>query len=512
MDIRNSPQRSMNFSNATEGIVSDASSSSAEGLPGKDLNSDKSHFEGLGTAPRRASPGYSESRTVQLKGGLSGKQQCDLHSEKKRVNWTRASGVFGKIGHKIESLLGMRDPESRVQAFVAFMADGNGRPGATMLDLGDGWMRATRVVNEKTALIDFRCDEDGQVVDARHPGKFPLLPEGKRREAFETVLQELKFRGTDVLRSVPVYYVNRNTRGYVIPTHGYVVAGDPDRGRKSGATLYGVGGDPKRGPVVLDDKLLARLVAGENTKVGSKLSEPIRAAISALAGESFASREEFYNAYSRVRGGEVDQLVLNAEISSIYRLLPKSTMEMWPKISDDYRAAKPAAPERDLRAFESFPKDIRRKVRLKQMREVDSIDLLEAKRQFMLHRLYQDELLGRDGSGVPSELSKPRATPQIRDHLVASTPRFKRLPPHQSDKVGNCNAGASSLLQLAVDKYAEKNDSIPEKVSAASVFGIGSGHRLAIWDPLKVSSNQKSLGPLTRTPEEPETDVGTSGG
>ncbi|MCL1500550.1 hypothetical protein M3O37_15405 [Xanthomonas nasturtii] len=72
----------MNFSNATEGIVSDASSSSAEGLPGKDLNSDKSHFEGLGTAPRRASPGYSESRTVQLKGGLSSEQQCDLHSEK----------------------------------------------------------------------------------------------------------------------------------------------------------------------------------------------------------------------------------------------------------------------------------------------------------------------------------------------------------------------------------------------------------------------------------------------
>ncbi|PPU93213.1 type III effector [Xanthomonas populi] len=407
----------------------------------------------------------------------------------------------------------MRDPESRVQAFVAFMADGKGRPDATFLDLGDGWMRATRAINGKTALIDFRCDEDGQVVDARHPGKFPLLPEGKEREAFETVRQELKFRGADALRRVPVYYVNRNTRGYVLPTHGYVVSGDPNQGRKSGAALYGVGGDPKRGPVILDDKLLACLIGEVKAKAVCKLSEPIRAAISTLAGESFASREEFYNAYCRARGDAVDQSGLHDEISSIYRLLPLSTMEMWPKKADDYRAAKPTAPERDLRAFENFPKDIGRKVWLKQISEVDSIDLLEAKQQFTLHQLYQDELLGRNGTGVPSVLFRPRADTQMRDRLLASTPRFKRLPPHESDKVGNCNTGASSLLQRAVDRYSEKNDSTPKKISAASIFGIGSGHRLAIWDPLKISSsNQTSLEPSTRTSDEPETDVGTSDG
>ncbi|MCC5096854.1 hypothetical protein [Xanthomonas campestris] len=203
---------------------------------------------------------------------------------------------------------------------------------------------------------------------------------------------------------------------------------------------------------------------------------------------------------------------LHDEISSIYRLLPLSTMEMWPKKADDYRVAKPTAPERDLRAFEDFPKNIGRKVSLKKISEVDSIDLLEAKQQFTLHQLYQDELLGRNGTGVPSTLFKPRADTQIRDRLLASTPRFKRLPPHESE-VGNCNTGASSLLQRAVDKYSEKNGSISKKVSAASIFGIGSGHRLAIWDPLKVSSsNQTPLGPLTKTPEEPETDVGTSGG
>ncbi|MCC8553310.1 type III effector [Xanthomonas hortorum] len=511
MLIKNNSRSLIDFKSPAESVGDDTSASSGGG-GGKNLNSEKFSFDGIGAAPRRASLGHSRSCALQSKGGLSSKQQDDLNLEKKRVNWTRATGVAGKIGHKIESLLGMRDPESRVQAFVAFMADGKGRPDATFLDLGDGWMRVTRAIKGKTALIDFRCDEDGQVVDARHPGKFPLFPEGKEREAFDTVLKELKFRDADALRRVPVYYVNRNTRGYVLPTHGYVVAGDPNRGRKSGAALYGVGADPKRGPVILDDKLLVRLIGDVNTKAGCKLSEPVRAAISALAGESFASREEFYSAYCRVRGGAVDQLGLHDEISSIYRLLPLSTMEMWPKKADDYRVAKPTAPERDLRAFEHFPKDIGRKVTLKKISHVDSIDLLEAKQQFTLHQLYQDELLGRNGTGVPSLLYKPRADARIRDRLLASTPRFKRLPPHESDKVGNCNTGASSLLQRAVDKYSEKNDSIPEKVSAASIFGIGSGHRLAIWDPLKVSSNQKSLGPLATTPEEPETDVGTSGG
>ncbi|EPM46612.1 HopW family type III effector protein [Pseudomonas syringae] len=454
------------------------------------LDGQRVHLEGLRHAPTHVASSDSGSRAPARAAGDSQKA-AGLYAEKKRTNWTHATGVAGKIAHKIESLLGMRDAQSRVQAFVAFMADGKGKADATTLDLGDGWMRVTRVIKGATALIDFKCDSDGLVVDARHPGRFPLLPEGHEREAFNTVLQELKFRGAETLSKVPVYYVNRNTRGYVIPTHGYVVAGHPNRGRKSGAVLYGVGGDPKRGPVALDEKLLDKLIGRSDSKTSCTLSAPVRAAISLLAGSSFATREEFHDAYCEVRGDAVDPLELHNEISSIYRLLPLSTMEMWPKKADDYRVARPAAPERDLRAFENLPKDIGRKARLKKVSNVDSIDLLEAKRQFTLHQLYQDEVLGRDGTGVSSTGLQSRVDAQRRDYLLASTPKFQRLPPHATDKVGNCNTGASSLLQRAVDTYTEKNNLPPEKVTAASIFGIGSSHRLAIWDPLSGSSSRK---------------------
>ncbi|MEW5289258.1 HopW family type III effector protein [Erwinia papayae] len=415
-----------------------------------------------------------------------------LYAEKKRTNWTKSTGVAGKVSHKIQSLLGKRDVESRVQAFVSFMADAKGKPDATMLDLGDGWMRVSRQIKGETALIDVQCDSDGKVLDARHPGKFPLLPEGSEREAFDTVLHELKSTGAEALSKVPVYYVNRNTRGYLIPTHGYVVAGHPNQGRKSGAVLYGVGGDPKRGPVNINDKLLAKLIGSADSKAPFRLAAPVRKVISQLAGKSFATREDFYNAYRSARGEGVDPQELHNEISSVYRHLPMTMMEMWPKKAGDYRVAKPPAPERDLRAFENFPKDIGRKVTLKKIADVDSLDLMEARQQFTLHQLYQDELMGRDGTAIPSEHLKPKADEEKRQQLQDATPKFQRLPPHKTDKVGNCNTGASSLLQRAVDIYTEKNQLPAKKVSAASSFGIGSGHRLSLWDPLTGSSAKKS--------------------
>ncbi|PPS23508.1 effector protein, partial [Pseudomonas amygdali pv. morsprunorum] len=165
------------------------------------LEASSARPESLRYAPTRAASSGSEARVPgQAVGGKiadDAQKVAGLYAEKKRTNWTQANGVAGKISHKIQSLLGMRDAESRVQAFVAFMADGKGRPGATILDLGDGWMRATRVIKGEAALIDFQCDSDGKVVDARHPGRFPVLPQGNEREAFKTVLQELKFRGAE---------------------------------------------------------------------------------------------------------------------------------------------------------------------------------------------------------------------------------------------------------------------------------------------------------------------------
>ncbi|CTP86352.1 type III effector [Xanthomonas graminis] len=485
-----SPKMSDEYNHEAGSCHSDSSYSRHDDTLGVSL------LHGLGKAPARVASGGSESLAHRrmMRGGITRDSQraANLHAEKKRVNWNQATSASGKISHKIQSMLGMRDAESRIQAFVEFMADGKERPDATMLDLGNGWLRVTRVVNGEAALIDVQCDSDGKVVDARHPGRFPFLPEGKEREAFDTVLQELRLRGIEMLSAVPVYYVNRNTRGYIIPTHGYVVAGHPDRGRKSGAILYGVGGDPKRGPVILDEKLLISLIGKPNSKINHKLPAPVRTAISALSGSSFSTREEFYESYCRARGDGIDPLELHNEISSIYRLLPLSTMEMWPKKAGDYRVERPPAPERDLRAFENLPKKIERKVWLKKISEVDSIDLLEAKQQFTLRQLYQDEILGRNGTGIPSADFKPEGDFRRREHLLASTPRFQRLPPHATDMVGNCNTGASSLLQQAVDKYTNKNNLPSKKVTAASVFGVGSNHRLAIWNPLSDSSSKKA--------------------
>ncbi|MDW7720826.1 type III effector [Xanthomonas euvesicatoria] len=451
-------------------------------------------LDGLQKAPVRVASSSSRSRTAghASAAGADGtlQKQADLYAEKKRVKWINATGVASRVSHKIQAMLGMRDAQSRAQAFVEFMAEGKGKSDATALDLGDGWTRVTRVVNGKTALIDIQCDSDGQVVDARYPGKIPSLPEGKEREAYNTVLHEMQLRAPDRLSPVPVYYVNRNTRGYLIPTHGYVVAGNPNRGRKSGAILYGLGGDPKRGAVVLDEKLLGHLIGKDYSKNPHKLSAEVRAALLALAGTSFATREEFYEAYSLARGGEAGPLALHDEITAIYRLLPLSTMEMWPKKAGDYRVERPPAPERDLRAFEHLPKDFRRKVRLKKISDVDSVDLLEARQQFTLHQLYQDELLGRNGTGVPLRNPEVKVDVARRNRVLAATPRFQRLPPHKTDKVGNCNTGASSLLQRAVDRYADKNNLPSKKVSAASFFGIGSTHRLAIWDPLGMDSKK----------------------
>lgn len=399
-----------------------------------------------------------------------------------RVGWTEATGVADRVTHRMQSLVGLRTSKDRGQAFVAFMAEGSGRLGAPMLDLGDSWTRTMRRVENKTASLDFRTDENGVITDARHPGRFPVMPPGAERAVYSNVLDELQSTGNSALRKVPVYYVNWNNKGYVLPTHGYVVAGDPDKGRRSGAVLYGVGGDPKRGPVLLDEHTLKRLNAKVRGTREYKLPEHVRTAVNSLSGESFASREDFCSAYSYARGEAGDPATIHEEMSSIYRLLSMSTMELWPKRTDDYRAARPASSERDIRAFENPPKDFRYQMTLKKISGVNSIDLLEAKQQFNLHQLYQDELLGRIGTGVPSELFPPVADAGRRSSLAAATPRFQRLPPHASDKVGNCNTGAASLLQRAMDKYGAPN---APRATSASVFGLGSGHRIAIWDPLK---------------------------
>lgn len=459
-----------------------------------------SSYSGQGTSGVLCSP-ESPLAPLAVSSGRTGSMppriDNDILAERKRVGWTEATGVADRIEHKMQSLAGLRTSDDKARAFIGFMGECIGKLGTTTLDLGDGWIRATRSVGSKTALLDLRFDEDGAIVDARHPGQFPDLPLGTEQVAYSTVLAEMQARNGRSLRPVPVYYVNWNTSGYVLPTHGFVAAGNPGMGRRSGAVLYSVGGDPKRGPVTLDGHTLKRLNARARGTGAYKLPDYVRTAIARLGSAHYASREDFYNAYRQARGANVDQHIIHAEMSSVYRLLSKRTMELWPRTSGDYTVAKASASERDIRAFENPPKGFGHSVTLKQISGVRSIDLLEAKRQFLLHQLYQDERLGRNGTGVPQEAFPPTADADGQQSLVASTPRFQRLPPWRvGDKVGNCNAGAASLLQRAIDQYDGPETKGGQRATAASVFGLGAGHRIALWDPLKPRDNVRE-GPAT---------------
>ncbi|UMT97692.1 type III effector [Paracidovorax citrulli] len=436
--------------------------------------------------PQGLSPRSTGARQLPCPVAREAAAQPAVALERSRLGWTQAGTIADRCIHKALSLLGLRTARDQAADFIRFMADADGQPGTSSLPLGDGWVRNTRRVKDQVATLDLSMDGHGSVIDVRRPPRGSRIPEGQEREAFATVLEEMRNRGKDTLRTVPVHYVNRNTHGYFLPTHGYVVAGDPGKGRKSGAVLYGVGGDPVRGPVLLDRPLLKHLLSSMDKAGPARFPAAVRATIAQLAGQRFASREDFFNGYRSVRGDAVDPAAIRKEVASIYRLLPMNTMELWPKTTGDYRAPRPPAPERDIRAFESPPQGLARKVYMRRIEGARQTDLQDARRQFLLHRLYQDELMGRDGSGFPPESVQPRADSPRRHRLVENTPRFQRLPPHASGKVGNCNSGAASLLQRAMDNHARSTPGARAgKAAAASVFGLGSGHRIDLWDPLQ---------------------------
>ena len=103
----------------------------------------------------------SSGRTIST----SPRRHNDILVERKRVGWTEATGVADRIEHKMQSLAGLRTSDDKARAFIGFMGECIGKLGTTTLDLGDGWIRATRSVGSKTALLDLRFDEDGATRD-----------------------------------------------------------------------------------------------------------------------------------------------------------------------------------------------------------------------------------------------------------------------------------------------------------------------------------------------------------
>lgn len=312
------------------------------------------------------------------------------------------------------------------------------------------------------------------------------------------------------LKKVPVYFANKAVGGHYatlalgaigIRVHGYVIAGQPGKDRKSGAILYKVGEDPKRGRVDINSRFIrkARRSSGEN-----KFNENVLSALNELRGTSYSSREEFHRAYREVRiKQESDIQKIDEEFKKLRVLSPKSKMEMWLKQANGYKSDKPNKSEQDIRAFENYnPKDKIQILSLRPVPNVRSIDLLEVKREFLLQRLYIDDRHGRRGTGMqpdileydsddnsthPANLPIPRASAEERQRLASSTPIYKLVYPFPDETFSNCNSGNASLLQRAMDRYPnEQERGRPKKANFA---GLGVGHRMKMWEPLPSSKN-----------------------
>lgn len=405
--------------------------------------------------------------------------------EKARVGWTSAGSWSAKGKHKIESLLGTRTSQDKMREFIEFMANADpGSTGAACIPVGGGWTRHVRQVGAKVACLDVRTGPTGRIIDARGPAHSPPLPGGREKGAFSAVLDELRRKGGSQLEEVPVYFANRDNAMFVVPAHGYVVAGNPGKGRSSGAVLYGMGGDPNRGHVDVDRDLMNTTAKFKLSKLGPE----VRNAVALLRGNSYASKEDFYNAYRAARGAHVDPTLLVKEAKTLYRLLPKSTLEMWPKTANGFKSPQPNTGEEDLRAFEGSSKLVHSRPYLKKQSNVKNTDLIEARRQFLLQQLYLDEKLGRVGTGIPVSGVEPTADEADRKKLVAAVPNFKMLPPHQTDKEANCNAGAATLLQRAMDLHAGQDEQAGTP-KAASRFAAGTSHRMSAWDPLRLNKD-----------------------
>lgn len=326
---------------------------------------------------------------------------------------------------------------------------------------------------------------------------------------FDAMLNQVRNFDRGNLKEVPVYYVNRSTDVLPIRSHGYVMVGNPGKGRKSGAVFYGVGGDPKRGGVDIDPSFVKKVNARHGLMRTHAFSDDVRSTIHELRGKQYSTKEEFHEDYSKLRsskGGQPEQI--NKEIKRLHTLVSKEKMEMWPKQPNGWQDPHPNTAEEDIRTFENYhrsnPLTGQRKffghklgwknISLKKVENVRSIDLLEARQQFLLQQRYLDEMHGRIGTGVPEPGIVPLANEQERRRLSRATPTFQRLPPHRSDTVANCNAGAASLLQQAMNNHPNAQRLPQEEIPRpqnANFAGLGVDHRMRIWNPLSISPDAR---------------------
>ena len=91
-----------------------------------------------------------------------------LLKAKTNSGWTDATGVLGKVGHKVQKWIGTRREEQQIRNFAEFVLNGGGNEAATPPEpLEGGWKRYRRLVGEHPAILDVQFDGAGQMTSLR---------------------------------------------------------------------------------------------------------------------------------------------------------------------------------------------------------------------------------------------------------------------------------------------------------------------------------------------------------
>ncbi|OKS86506.1 hypothetical protein [Mucilaginibacter polytrichastri] len=322
---------------------------------------------------------------------------------------------------------------------------------------------------------------------------------------------------TQLLKAIPVYYVNRNShpklRNFIFDyfkRHGFLVAGEQGPGTR-GYRVFGFGGDPKRTWVTVNDKFIE---AVKKSLPDDKVAAAV-AALTSLRGAHFDDKQILLTKLAANKlDGKVIQVISFAVDKDNYEVWPKPGRLAIKKENVAYmhpEAKEPATSwdsvgsnmtDQDAYAY-AHNKNIK-----KRRHDVQYIKLLEAYSQMMLHQRYLDERLGRGESkaalgstlpsvepvswvkpGLPLELRMKMLNPKW---LTARTSHFKYEAEEMDTEHGampaNCNVGAASLLMEAIRLSGQQRPK--GHLGATKTRAMGSDRSMSVWNPLDAKSSR----------------------
>lgn len=323
------------------------------------------------------------------------------------------------------------------------------------------------------------------------------------------LLDEIQSFDPTKLHKLDVYYVNRAVDGskYMPRIHGYIAVGTP--GNKHAHT-YNFNPDYMGTSFHVSDDILAQINSDDS------ISSDRKQVINTLKGITFPSVEHFFRTLlfdeSKLKGLDI------TNETRIFRILRKAThpdkslkgliflqdhYHSEPKYLYKVMTANFGSIRIELTSgmknedIEAFEKNEAITYTLYPRIETDAVRELANQ-----HRLYTEFMEEKAGIGCAGEIvSKKFVAENTTEAILASMPHFVQKPKSSDPLSANCNKGAMTLLQAAENLSAQKQDRIPKKVKAASVFAVGSSQRMFFWNPLRKNpketpskdENQKGL-------------------